>query len=339
MYKNIYKDDAMKREEHMAVRTTAGWYLFTHQLLEVTGDDATAFLDRMFPGDIAGLAAGRNRYTTMLNEEGQIIDDVVVMHVDEGTFWVSTLYIKRMIPWFDAHKTEDEKVEYKDITAAWCMIALQGPKAAEVLASLVEQPIDELKFFQVADNAIGGVPVKINRAGFSGEKLGFEIYAAKEEQAKLVEVLRAAEEPFGMKQVTEIQVMIWTLPAEKGFGLMCDFHWANPFEVGLSGNINWDKDFIGKEALSKIKEEGPKRQLLGFTVDDVDIDIYAKNFGGPGDPVLFGDEEVGRVTKITYSYCLDKNIGCALVDNAKVKEGDKVLIHGHEALLCDKVFC
>lgn len=185
----------MKREEHMAVRTTAGWYLFTHQLLEVTGDDATAFLDRMFPGDIAGLAAGRNRYTTMLNEESQIIDDVVVMHVDEGTFWVSTLYIKRMVPWFDAHKTEDEEVEYKDITAAWCMIALQGPKAAEVLASLVEQPIDELKFFQVADNAIGGVPVKINRAGFSGEKLGFEIYTDKEEQAKLVEVLRAAEKP------------------------------------------------------------------------------------------------------------------------------------------------
>ena len=79
MNKNIFKDDAWKRAEHMAVRECAGYYLFTHQLMEVSGPDAVRFLDWIFPNDIANLASGRDRYTTMLNEQGEIIDDVVVM--------------------------------------------------------------------------------------------------------------------------------------------------------------------------------------------------------------------------------------------------------------------
>ncbi|MBR2789205.1 MAG: hypothetical protein IKD70_01115, partial [Eggerthellaceae bacterium] len=91
MYRNIFKYDEMKRGEHMAVRETVGWYFFTHQLMEVTGEDAEAFLDYIFPNNIATLKPGRDRYTTMLDESGEIIDDVVIMRVDEH-FWVSTLF-------------------------------------------------------------------------------------------------------------------------------------------------------------------------------------------------------------------------------------------------------
>ncbi len=73
MYKNIFKYDDMKRSEHMAVRNTVGWYFWTHQLLEITGPDVTAFLDYIFPNNIASLAVGRDRYTTMLNEQGEIM--------------------------------------------------------------------------------------------------------------------------------------------------------------------------------------------------------------------------------------------------------------------------
>lgn len=79
MYKNIFKYDEMKRSEHMAVRNTVGWYFWTHQILEITGPDATAFLEYMYPNKIGNLAVGRDRYTTMLNEQGEIIDDVVIM--------------------------------------------------------------------------------------------------------------------------------------------------------------------------------------------------------------------------------------------------------------------
>ena len=96
MYKNVYKYDEMKRSEHMAVRTTVGWYLWTHQLVEVTGGDCVSFLEMIFPKSIGNLAVGRERYTTMLDESGQIIDDVVVFRMEEEKFWVSTLFRAEM---------------------------------------------------------------------------------------------------------------------------------------------------------------------------------------------------------------------------------------------------
>ena len=79
MYRNVFKYDDMKRAEHMAVRETVGWYLWTHQLMQVEGEDAQAFLELLFPNKISTLAVGRDRYTTMLDESGEIIDDVVVV--------------------------------------------------------------------------------------------------------------------------------------------------------------------------------------------------------------------------------------------------------------------
>lgn len=337
MYKNVYKYDEMKRAEHMAVRNTAGWYLYTHELIEVTGEDAAAFLDYLYANPIANLAPSRARYTTMLDEEGKIRDDVVIFRIEENRFWVSTLYTRKVLPWYKAHKGEYQ-VAWKDITKDWDMYAVQGPESKNILNDILDQPVDGQKFFQILDNSIDGIPVKINRGGFTGEKLGYEVYIAPEHTRLVIDKLREAEPKFGAKQVTEIQVMVWSLPTEKGFYLMCDIGWANPMEVGLDKGIGWDKDFIGKEALLKIKEGGPKLILLGFITKDEDIFIPAKNLGGPGTPVMYDGEEVGRVTKVTYSYVLDQNIGYALVDNSKVKIGDKVMLHGFEAELTDKVF-
>ena len=115
MYKNIFNSDDWKRAEHMAVRESAGYYLFTHQLMEVTGEDAAKFLDFIFPNDIAGLAVGRDRYTTMLNEDGEIIDDVVVMRMENDRFWVSTLYGTKADDWFYYH-SDGFDVDSSEIT-------------------------------------------------------------------------------------------------------------------------------------------------------------------------------------------------------------------------------
>ena len=131
------------------------------------------------------------------------------------------------------------------------------------------------------DNTMDGIPVKINRGGFSGEKLGYELYISPEHTKKAVEKLREAAPKFDAKQITDIQVMVWTLPTERGYYLMSDIGWANPFEVDMAKGIGWDKEFIGKEALLKIREEGAKRTLFGFTVDEEDIFIPARNIGGP----------------------------------------------------------
>lgn len=321
MYKNVYKYDEMKRSEHMAVRKTVGWYLWTHQLLEVEGADAVAFLERIFPNNIGNLKIGSERYTTMLDEKAEIIDDVVVLRMGEQKFWISTLFIYSLMDWLDKQKG-DYQVAYADITSQYHMYAVQGPKALEMVNSLVKKEVNDQKFFTIRENEIDGVPVLINRAGFTGEKIGYEIYAASDKADLLEEKLKAAAVPFDGKEVTEFQILAWTLPTEAGFYYMRDLRHTNPLEVGLDRGINWEKDFIGKEALLKIKEEGPVREMVGFTVEEADIQIESKHLGAPGAPVIVDGEEVGRVSKLVYSYVQETNIGYILAKKGALKIGD-----------------
>ena len=336
-YQNIYKYDDMKRSEHMAVRQNVGWYLWTHQLIEVTGNDASAFLDLLFAKPIGTLKIGKERYTTMLDEQAEIIDDVVVFRLAENTFWISTLFAPYMLNWMNMHKG-DFQVAYQDITEKYHMYAVQGPLAKDMLNKLVKNNIDEQKFFSIADNEINNIPVKINRAGFTGEKWGYEIYVPAEQADAMEEFLRTAGAEFNAKEVTEFQIMAWTLPTEAGFYYMRDLRHTNPLEVGLEKGIDWEKDFIGKEALLKIKETGPQREMLGFTIDEADIFIKGRHYGGPGEAVYVNDEEIGRVYKIVYSYVLEKNIGYILAKKGVLNIGDHIDIHGHEAVIVDKPF-
>ncbi len=337
MYQNVYKYDDMKRSEHMAVRETFGWYYFTHQIVEVTGQDSDVFLDEIFANPVANLKPGRARYTTMLNEQAEIIDDVVVFRMEDKRFWVSTLFAFKMLQWFDAHKKERD-VAYKNITEQWDMYAVQGPKSRDVINSLTELNVNDQKFFEIRENRIDEIPVKISRAGFTGEKMGFEIYVSPAQGAQIEARLKKAEKEFNGRQVTEFQVMTLTLPAEKGFYYMRDLMHTNPFEVGLEHGIDWNRTFIGREALAEIREKGPEKEMIGFTVDQADVQINHKCFGGPGDPVLKDGEEAGRVSKFTYSFVLDKNIGYILARKGSLKKGDKVMIHGYEAVIADKPF-
>ena len=119
---------------------------------------------------------------------------------------------------------------------------------------------------------------------------------------------------------------------------MRDLKHTNPFEVGLEGGINWDKEFIGKEALLKVKKEGAKREVVGFTVAEVDIHIKGRNMGNEGEKVYVDGEEIGRVMKITYSYCNEINNGSIICKKGALKPGDKVMLHGHEAVICSPKF-
>ncbi|MBR2545860.1 MAG: aminomethyltransferase family protein [Erysipelotrichaceae bacterium] len=339
MFKNIFKNDEWKRSEHMAVRECVGYYLFTHQLMEVTGEEAGKFLDYVYPNNIATLAVGRDRYTTMLNEEGEIIDDVVVMRLDEDRYWVSTLYGTKCDDWFYYH-SEGYDVETYEITEDWHMFSVQGPKSKEVLNSILTNGVEDLKFFQNRTDDINGIEVIVNRGGFTGEKFGYEIYCAADMTDDVQDVIDNAVKAVGGREITEFQVFAWTLPTEAGFYYMRDLAHTNPFEVGLEKNINWDKEFIGKEALLKIKENGPEREMLGFEVIDENENFYirAKQYGGPGEPIFIDgeEEEIGRVSKMVYSYVRNVNNGYMLVKKGKLHVGDKFRIHGYECVVTEK---
>ena len=335
--KNVYKYDESKRREHMAVRTTVGWYLWTHQLIEVKGKDAAVFLDLIFANPIATLKVGRERYTTMLNEQAEIIDDVVVIRLEEEKFWISTLFAANMLTWLTQHKNSF-CVEMEDVTKQYHMYAVQGPNSRALVNALVRDAIDELKFFSICDNWIEDVPVKINRAGFTGEKLGYEIYIPSNQCQFLENKLRQYGEPLHAVEITEFQSMAWTLPTEAGFYYMRDLMHTNPLEVGLERGIGWEKEFIGKEALLQIKEQGALREMVGFTMEESDVRINGKDLGGPGAPVYVDDEEIGRVSKFNYSYVQEKCVGYILAKKDAVKEGMHVKIKSYDAVITEKYF-
>ncbi|MDR1560046.1 MAG: hypothetical protein LBS84_10190 [Clostridiales bacterium] len=106
----------------------------------------------------------------------------------------------------------------------------------------------------------------------------------------------------------------------------------------MERGIGWDKDFVGKEALLKIRKEGPKREMLAFTVDETDVHINAMDLGGPGTPVMLDDEEIGRVAKFNYSYALEKNVGYMVVRKGPLKPGDHVRIKKYDAVIRKKPF-
>lgn len=338
MYKNVYKYDDVKRSEHMAVRTTVGFYLWTHHLVEVTGADASAFLELIFPKNMSNLSVGRDRYTVMLDDEGTIIDDVIVMRMDQDVYWISTLFRAELVLWFECHKT-DFDVAWNDITPQWEMYAIQGPLSREMVNRVVDASVDDQKHFEMRSNTIGDIDVYVNRAGFTGEEFGYELYLPKEQAPAIEEQLRVIAQELHGKEVTEFQVMAWTLPCEAGFYYMRDLRHTNPFEVGLDQGINWDKTFIGKEALLKIREAGPQREVVGFTVPEADIHIKGRQMGNEGECVYTENGEcVGRCMKITYSYLHEVNVGTIICKKGSLKPGDTVFMHGHEALICESRF-
>jgi aminomethyltransferase len=328
----LLSTDANAKAQHEAVRKTVGWYYFTHQLLEVSGEDAGALLDKMYVAAISKAKVGGAKYTTMLNKDGIILDDVVVFHMEENTYWISTLHISRPIKWLDANKGMG-KVAYKSITSAWDMYAVQGPKAKDLVNAILDNTVDEMKYFTIKDTKIGNLRVKVARSGFTGEQFGYEIYVAPESKGIVEGKLAEKGRAFGAVEVTEVDVMAYTLATEKGFVLLTDICDANPFEVGMDKSIDWSKDFTGKEALEKVKTEGAKRQLIGFTVDDINAKIY----GGPkGAPIVKDGEIIGKATKFTHGFTVGKNIGYALIAKGKAKPGDKVTMNYVEAVLTER---
>lgn len=323
------KNDAVRRSEHNAVRNAVGYYDFTHQLLEVKGKDAAAFLDMIYVNSIAKTKVGNAKYTTMLNPEGQILDDVIVFRMEEEVFRISTLYINELIAWLDKNKGSYE-VEYRDITKENTMFAVQGPNSRALLNRILANSIDDLAFYSIRDNKIGDTFVRIARSGFTGE-LGYEIYCAPAVAADIEGVLVANGGDLGLTKITT-DVIIGSLPREKGFVLMQDVGGANPYEVGFGWTVAMSKDFIGKDATAKLREEGPKRQLLGFEyTEDTEVQL--------GDAVVVNGVEVGKVTSFTYGYTCEKYIGFSLI-SAPAGVGDCAEIGANKvkATLVDRIW-
>ena len=320
----LFKDDNAARAQHQAVRENAGWYRWTHDLVEVKGKGAEKFLDRLFVGAITRAPVGRTKYTTMLNEDGKIIDDTIVMHMEEDCYWVSTLYAPQFIKWADAHKA-GAAVSCEDITKNVDMYAVQGPKSLEIVNSLLAAPVDGLKRFAVSENKAGDIPVHIHRSGFTGE-LGYEVYCKIEDTQAVEDAIRAACEKFSAPELTILEVYVRSLPVEKGFALRQDMYGLTPYECGLDWSVSLDKDFIGKEALVKAREEGPRYKLVGLEYLAESYEDIAQK-----EPVYRYGVPCGFVRAAIYGYTVEKNIGFAVIEAKKAVVGERVTVGSNDS--------
>lgn len=331
MYDLLWNSEVAAKE-HKAVRTTAGWYYFTHHIIEVEGPDAAALLDYIYTNNIAGLAVSRAKYTMMLGTDGVAQDDCIIFRLADELFWISTLHRPRTLAALEANKG-DYNVAFRSRTEEFDMYAVQGPCAREMVNAVVENPVDDLKFFQIVDNKLGDIDVKVARAGYTGEAVGYEIYSTAEQNEIVRDALAAVQDQFDAVQVTSLDVMAYTLATEAGLVLVPDIDRSTPFECGMGRYIYWDKDFIGKDAVVAHKDQPLKLHMYGITVDQKDARLH----GGPfGAPVFKDGKRIGRVSKYTFGFTVDKGVGFILVDEGSVDVGDEVVLnHDTVAKVCE----
>jgi glycine cleavage system aminomethyltransferase T len=328
----LFREDKLARLDAETIRKSVGWYRWTHDLVEVTGADALEILEKLYVSNIGKVFPGKTKYTVMLDEKGEIIDDAIVMHMSEDVYWVSTLYGPRLIPWIEAH-AEGKDVQTRLITYDWDMYAIQGPESPAAVEKLLDTPLEGMKRFSVAANSIGGVGVYVHRSGFTGEN-GFEIYCAPEQTGEIRSRIASAVEASGGREIYTLEVYVRSIPMEKGFALKQDFKHLNPYECGLGWSVDLEKEFIGKEATLAIREN-PRYQMVGLVFDwesTEDISIWERFY-------LYG-VEVGRCAQAIYGYTVDKNIGFATI-RAGIPDGTRVTVgpNGSPATVVSKVFC
>ena len=307
-------------EEHLWTRSKAGLFDVSHMgQLEVSGEGAAAALEAVLPGDFAGLAAGRMRYSLLLDEEGGILDDLMV--TNRGDLFY--LVVNGAMKWDDiAHLREalPDSITLSHLDEQG-LLALQGPEAAAVLTRLGLEPaeaggpaVGALTFMQAASYTWQGKPLGISRSGYTGED-GYEISVRAEDIEALADALCADEAvmPIGLGARDSLRLEAG-LPLY-GHDLTPE---TGPVEAGVTFAISKRRRSEGGfPAADKILAElaaGPARKRVGLLVDGR---LPARE----GAPVLAGDAPVGVVTSGGFSPTLERPIAMAYVDAAQAAPG------------------
>ena len=307
-------------EEHLWTRSKAGLFDVSHMgQLEISGEGAVAALEAVLPGDIAGLAPGRMRYSLLLDEQGGILDDLMVTNRG-GTYY---LVVNGAMKWDDIAQLRDMLPD--DITLNHLddhgLLALQGPEAAAVLVRLGLEPamadapaVDGLTFMQAAPYLWQGRPLGISRSGYTGED-GFEISVRAEDIAALADALCADEAvmPVGLGARDSLRLEAG-LPLY-GHDLTPE---TGPVEAGLMFAINKRRraegGFPGAERILAELAAGPARKRIGLLLDGR---LPARE----GAPVLADGAPIGVVTSGGFSPTLERPIAMAMVDAAHAAPG------------------
>ena len=293
--------------------------------VEITGPDAYKFIQLLTPRDLTKLSVGQCKYVLITNHEGGILNDPVLLRLAENHFWLS-LGDSDILLWAQGvaiNSGLDVKISEPDVSP----LQLQGPNSGKIMQTLFSDSINDLKYYWLREYDLDGIPLIVSRTGWSSE-LGYEIYLRDGTKGDdLWEKIMEAGKNYNLKPGH-------TSSIRRIEGAMLSYHadadiYTNPFEVGLDRLVSFDTDvnYIGKDALRKIKEEGIKRKQVGLL-------IQCDPLKGPNTTfwkILKDNKQVGKVTSAVYSPRLKKNISLAMINieyseigtELDVKIGDK----------------
>lgn len=251
--------------EHQAVRTAAGLFDVSHMgELEVRGPGARDFVQRVTTNDVDRLEVGQAQYSTLLNDDGKILDDLLVYRFhDRYMLVVNASNREKDLAWISRF-AHDHEIELDDRSDAISLLALQGPKAEAILDRLTDHDLPSILYYRFSEGEVAGRPAVISRTGYTGED-GFELYVDAADAASLWRALLEAGSPEGL--IPAGLGARDSLRLEMGFALygndLDEEH--TPLEAGLGWVVKMGKgDFVGRDALARQKEAGIQRRLAGF---------------------------------------------------------------------------
>lgn len=288
--------------------------------VEITGPDAARFMQMLTPRDLSKMAVGQCKYILITNANGGILNDPVLLRLAENHFWIS-LADSDILLWAQGVAVNsglDVTICEPDVSP----LQLQGPKSGMIMQALFGDSIMDLKYYWLREVELDGIPLIVSRTGWSGE-LGYELYLQDGSRGdELWEKIMAAGEPHGLKpghtsSIRRIEGGMLSYHADADIN-------TNPFELGFDRLVNLDMeaDFIGKEALRRIKEQGVSRKQVGLIIDGEPLKGPNTSFWA----IRKNGETIGKVTSAVYSPRLQANIALAMVAIEHANLGNEVRI-------------
>jgi aminomethyltransferase len=331
--------------EYFAIRHSAGLIdvspLFKY---EVRGPDAAAFLSRVTVKNLAKLKVGRVTYLCWCDDDGKVVDDGTASRLDED--WFRLTSAEPAYSWLSRF-SRGYDVTIEDSTVRLGTLALQGPTSRDILKQITDTDMDAVKFFGNVRCSLDGSDVWITRTGYTGD-LGYEIWVAREDAETVYDALMRTGGAYGMLPAGMDALDVSRV--EAGFIMNgVDYFSANhcltedrkssPFELGLGWTVQLKnpRPFIGRDALCREKNDGPKRSLVGLDISWEETEKIFAGYGLPpelpqsawrdGKPVYdLYNRWIGQATSGAWSPTLKKNLALAQIDSASAKEGSKVKV-------------
>ncbi|WMJ75594.1 glycine cleavage system aminomethyltransferase GcvT [Cytophagaceae bacterium ABcell3] len=323
---------ASELEEHFAVRDKAGIFDVSHMgEFFVSGPESLDFLQNVISNDVSRLHTGKIQYACLVNENGGIVDDLLVYKMAENEYMlvVNAGNISKDFSFLTDNKPAS--VDLVDKSDTLSLLAVQGPKATEILQKLTEIKLEEIPYYSFVKGAIAGIDnVIISATGYTGAG-GFELYVSNESAVKLWKEVVNAGKPEGVKPCG--LGARDTLRLEKGFCLYGNDidETTSPLEAGLAWVTKFNKDFLAKDSLLAQKEQGVKRKLVGFK-------MMERGIPRKGYEICSNDGNViGQVTSGSQSPVLSEGIGLGYVETAYAKADTEISIGVRNKLLKAKV--